>query len=317
MSGVSRRGMLIAGLGAMAAFGLAGAGTSAYAGPARPAIHPRADWAGGRSASGTLKDEDVRFLIIHHSESPNTEKPGSIPGRLRSFFDYHTGTKGWPDVAYNFFVDPFGEIWEGRTGSLAGPVRGDATGGSQGYAQLCCFVGDHTASLPTDAAMTAMTALVAWLADRYRIDLAGSQSIAFTSRGSNRWPKGTEVTTDPVVGHRDMSQTSCPGEALYPLVRSQILPGARALLGAQATSVAAPLPTPAQSPKASALTSSEQTRGTSAPPPAISTEPAGAEVGESGLREKLGDLAVPLAVGAGVLGVGAIAGGVLSGQKPR
>ncbi len=37
----------------------------------------------------------------------------------------------------------------GPTGALAGPVDADATGGSQGFAQLVCLVGDFTAVLPT------------------------------------------------------------------------------------------------------------------------------------------------------------------------
>ncbi len=54
----------------------------------------------------------------------------------------HTGPdKGWPDIAYNFMVDRFGQIFEARAGSLAGPVAGSATGGNQGFSQLCCFLG--------------------------------------------------------------------------------------------------------------------------------------------------------------------------------
>ncbi|MDO5500247.1 MAG: N-acetylmuramoyl-L-alanine amidase [Propionibacteriaceae bacterium] len=328
---VSRRTVLGAGVGTAAALGsLAGGSPAAYAQPGRPAIRPRADWAGGLAAKGAIAAEDVRFLIIHHSESPNSERPGSIPGRLRSFFNYHTGTKQWPDVAYNFFVDPFGEIWEGRSGSLAGPVRGDATGGSQGYAQLCCFVGDHTAQVPTDAAMAAMTALVAWLAGRYDIDLGAGKAIRFTSRGSNRWSRGTEVTTDPLVGHRDMSQTACPGDALYPLIQSRILPGAQALLGRSAGSGSTPttssprdsatLETPAP-PASSSASTAPATPSTSAAPtpgePAPSSTPPAAVVEQPGLVDRLGDMAVPVAVGAGVLGAAAVAGGVVIATKDR
>lgn len=316
MAPLTRRDLIAAGLGAAAALSLTGAGNPAYAAPARPEIHPRTDWANGRSAKGQLAEEDVRFLIIHHSESPNTEKPGSIPGRLRGFYDYHTGTKAWPDVAYNFFVDPFGEIWEGRTGSLAGPVRGDATGGNQGFSQLCCFVGDHTAKLPTDAAMTAMAGLVAWLAGRYAIDLGAGKSIEFTSRGSNRWSKGVAVTTDPLVGHRDMSQTSCPGDALYPLVRTRILTEAQALMGARPASPSptpsaipsqAPDPTPTPTPAASTQTVTPVATAAPSPPATAAPEP--------GLADKLGPLAVPVAIGAGVLSVGAVVGGIIIAKK--
>lgn len=186
---------------------------------------------------------DVRFLVIHHSETPNDYSPEDVAPRLRSIFDYHTAAKGWPDVAYNFFVDAFGGIWEGRTGSIERPVRGDATGGSQGFAMLCCFLGDHTATVPTEPAIQAMATLNAWLATTYGIDLRAGPAISFVSRGSNRWPAGTTVTTDPIAGHRDMSQTACPGDAAYPLVRGPILERAEAIVATATPTTTAPTST--------------------------------------------------------------------------
>lgn len=210
------------------------AATSLVAVPAavrQPAIHRRAEWATKRPALKRPVREDVRFLLVHHTQTPNRERPGTIPGRLRGMYDFHTQDKGWSDLAYNFLVDPFGGIWEGRSGSLAGPARGDATGGSQGFAQLCCFIGDHTTTPPTAKAMASMATLLGWLASRYRIDLAAGRRVTFTSRGSNRWARGRRVSTTPIAAHRDMSLTACPGDALYPLVRSRLLPQARRLAG--------------------------------------------------------------------------------------
>ncbi|MDO5535888.1 MAG: N-acetylmuramoyl-L-alanine amidase [Propionibacteriaceae bacterium] len=213
--------------------------------PPQPPIRPRSDWAGSLSPKGPLPDEeDVRFLLVHHTLTPNGDAAEKIPERLRSIYRYHTSKeKGWADVAYNFFVDPHGTIWEGREGSLTRPVQGDATGGSQGFALLCCFIGDFTEQPPTEAAMAAMTSLLGWLAGRHGLDL-GTQT-TFTSRGSNKWRTGAEVTTDRVAAHRDMSATACPGDALYPLVASQLLPDARALL---VDPTPTPTPTPAPTP---------------------------------------------------------------------
>lgn len=211
-----------------------------------PPIHPRSEWGGDLPPRGPMLDEaagDVRFLVIHHSETPNDYSPEDVAPRLRSIFDYHTAAKGWPDVAYNFFVDAFGGIWEGRTGSIERPVRGDATGGSQGFAMLCCFLGDHTATVPTEPAIQAMATLNAWLATTYGIDLRAGPAISFVSRGSNRWPAGTTVTTDPIAGHRDMSQTACPGDAAYPLVRGPILERAEAIVATATPTTTAPTST--------------------------------------------------------------------------
>lgn len=238
----------------------------------QPPIRPRADWAGTLKPKGPLVEEtDVRFLLVHHTLTPNTDTPEKIPGRLRQVFAFHTSKdRGWADVAYNFFVDPSGVIWEGRQGSISRPMKGDATGGSQGFALLCCFVGDFTKTPPTPAAMASMTHLLAWLASRQGLDLA--TEVTFTSRGSTKWRKGVQVTTDQVAGHRDMSATECPGDALYPLVREQLLPQARLLLAPPSPS---PTPSPAPTPSPTPTPSSMPTvSAASTPAPVLEPEPA-------------------------------------------
>jgi hypothetical protein len=160
--------------------------------------------------------EEVRFLLVHHTASANDYEADDVPGLLQGFYQYHTSAdKGWPDIAYNFLIDRFGRIWEGREGSVDGPVAGDATGGNQGYSQLCCLIGDFTSELPTPEALDSLALTLAWLADRYHLETEPGTTVSFVSRGSNRWPEGTEVETPTVSGHRDMSLTECPGDALY------------------------------------------------------------------------------------------------------
>ncbi|MFV0259661.1 MAG: peptidoglycan recognition family protein [Acidimicrobiales bacterium] len=182
-----------------------------------PPIRPRSDWGSDLPVTGPIEPEDdVRFLLVHHTASSNDYGPDDVPGQIETFYRLHTGPeKGWPDVAYNFFVDRFGVIWEGREGSRSGPVRGDATGGSQGYAQLCSLIGDYTSTPMPPEQETSLIALLAWLADRYAIDTTPGSTVTFTSRGSNRWPEGDQVTAATIAGHRDMSQTACPGDAVY------------------------------------------------------------------------------------------------------
>ncbi|HSM44298.1 MAG TPA: N-acetylmuramoyl-L-alanine amidase, partial [Acidimicrobiia bacterium] len=178
-------------------------------------INPRSSWAVDRPPKGPLSSEDVRFLIVHHSASRNGHSGADAPAILRSFYDFHTSPeKGWNDIAYNFLIDADGGIWEGRAGSLAGPVAGDATGGNQGYTQLVCIIGDYNSAQPRAASLSSLVALLAWLADRYEVSTAPGAQISFTSRGSNLHPAGSEVVTPTITGHRTMSRTSCPGANL-------------------------------------------------------------------------------------------------------
>ncbi len=186
-------------------------------------INPRSSWAIDRPPKGPLPGEDVRFLLVHHSASRNGHTTAEAPGILRAFYDFHTGPeKGWNDIAYNFLIDAEGGIWEGREGSIAGSVAGDATGGNQGFSQLVCVIGDYNLISPPEAALSSLTQLLAWLADKHGVATSPGSTVTFTSQGSNKWPAGTSVTTPTINGHRAMSATTCPGDNLYEIVAGSL-----------------------------------------------------------------------------------------------
>ncbi len=274
MEPLSRRRLLQAGLAApfLASWlrGHPGWGVTA------PAIRPRADWGADLPPKGPLdseRPEDVRFLLVHHSVSVNDYPVQAVPEELRSFYRLHTAPdKGWADIAYNFLIDRFGGIWEGRAGSVEAPVRGDATGGSQGFALLCCFIGDHRTVAPSAEAQASMVALLAWLAERYAIDPRPGATASFVSRGSNRWPAGASVTTTTIAGHRDMSKTACPGDAAYHLVRNDFPTRVAAALGLQvaapaSTTTATAAATTATAPTSTTAATASTTTAAAALPP--------------------------------------------------
>ena len=161
--------------------------------------------------------EDVQFLLVHHTASTNVvPDPRAV---IRQTYAWQTSPdKGWPDVCYHFFVGPDGSVWEGRAGSLDGPVVADATGGNQGFAQLVCLIGNFIDQPPTLAAQDSLARLLLFLADRYRIDTDPNATVTFTSRGSNKYRAGAEITTSTISGHRDTSATACPGDQAYLLL---------------------------------------------------------------------------------------------------
>ena len=179
-------------------------------------VLPRDAWGADLPPKAGIEPETVQFLLVHHTASANTYPSGGAREVLRATYAFHTSAaKGWPDVCYEFFIDHDGVIYEGRAGALAGPVRADATGGSQGFAQLVCLVGDFTQTDPTGAMTDSLVKVLAWLADRYGIDTSPGATTTFVSRGSQRWRAGTVVTTSTIAGHRDMSYTTCPGDHVY------------------------------------------------------------------------------------------------------
>lgn len=263
---------------------MAGAvGSVLIARPARATVDivPRDEWGGDLPPTGALQvEEDVRFLLVHHTAGSNDYAQDDVPSLLRGIYRFHTGEKGWPDVAYNFFVDRYGGVWEGRTGSLTQAIRTDATGGSQGWAVLCCFLGDHSSQAPTAEATASMTSLLASLADRHDIDTSPGALVTFTSRGSNRWPEGDLVEAATISAHRDMSLTECPGDVGYALVRERLPTEVTAMRGGSRAPAADASPAevtePPTLPPVDAVGSDPEelvTLSPSAPPSALSPAP--------------------------------------------
>jgi hypothetical protein len=60
-------------------------------------------------------------VTIHHTASTNDYAAEDVPRLLRGFYAYHVKSQGWSDIGYNFLVDRFGTVWEGRAGGTAAP----------------------------------------------------------------------------------------------------------------------------------------------------------------------------------------------------
>jgi hypothetical protein len=228
---MSRRAVLLGGPAAVGVLLMApepAAAASAALLTKMPRIRRRSAWAGTRCpVRGQLyyeKPGNVKVLLEHHSVLPNNSYTAAqVPGIIRSFYKLHID-KGWPDLAYNFMIDRFGGIWEGRANSLRHPTIPSATGGSQGFSQLVCWIGDHRTAAPSTAAQRSMISMLAWLARRYEVRTTPGATTSFVSRGSSRYPRGSTVTTRTIEGHRKMTHTVCPGDAAYAIVRKRSQP---------------------------------------------------------------------------------------------
>ena len=55
--------------------------------------------------------------------TPTTTPRRRCPAIIRSIYAYHVKSRGWSDIGYNFLVDRFGRIWEGRYGGIDKPGR--------------------------------------------------------------------------------------------------------------------------------------------------------------------------------------------------
>ena len=106
---------------------------------------PRADWGGDRvipRARPAYGSVEVAF--VHHTESANTYGPDDSAAIVLAIAKYHRDTKGWNDVGYNFLVDRFGRIYEGRAGGIDLPVIGAHTQGYNARSTGIAIIGSFT-----------------------------------------------------------------------------------------------------------------------------------------------------------------------------
>ena len=182
----------------------------------RPPIVLRAAWGGDlvpprtRPAYG-----EVNLAVVHHTESANEYTQAQAPGVVLAITKFHRDTRGWNDVGYNFLVDRFGTIYEGRAGGVELPVIGAHAQGFNGVSTGISVIGSFTASEPPAAALDAVARLIAW-----RLPLAGipvSGQVTVTSGGGSlaKFRSGAAVTLPRICGHRDVGSTDCPGDRLY------------------------------------------------------------------------------------------------------
>ncbi len=216
----------------------AGAGVGgvkpAGAAPAQPGIVSRANWGADESyrtinpgCTQPLYASGVRFAVVHHTAGTNAYTASDSAALVRGIYFFHTHTNKWCDIGYNFLVDRFGTVLEGRYGGVTSAVVGaHAEGfntGSTGVAVLGTFT---TEPLPS-AAYTAVKNLLAWKLALHGVD-------------PNATIVASGVPVQTISGHRDLTATECPGtmvESLLPSLRTEVA----AIIGVPAGSTYHPL----------------------------------------------------------------------------
>ncbi|MER7560603.1 FG-GAP-like repeat-containing protein [Nocardioides sp. NPDC126508] len=198
---------------------------SAYT--ASPTIYSRSQW----GADETIREQSapayrqIHGGFVHHEAGSNDYTEADVPGIIRGIYEYHVKTRGYRDVGYNFFIDKFGRIWEGRYGGVDLPVEGAHTSGynydSFGTAALGCFdtvaagcpdstEASTSQSTPTDAMIQAYGSLYAWKLSLHGVT-ADATNVTLTKTDGTK-----TVFPHAIQGHRDANTTAtiCPGENL-------------------------------------------------------------------------------------------------------
>jgi N-acetylmuramoyl-L-alanine amidase len=187
----------------------------------QPAIIPRAQWGPDESQRGEFPGygETIKAAFVHHTADPEESDYTSaeVPGIIRGIYDFHTLVNGWADIGYNFLVDRFGRVFEGRWGGMDKPVIGAHTLGFNTDSVGIAVLGDYELNpVPTSTVVPAFGRIIGWKLGLYGRDPYGRTTL--TSGGNDKYPAGAVVEFNVVSGHRDAVSTLCPGKNLYPLL---------------------------------------------------------------------------------------------------
>ncbi|MCL2543085.1 MAG: FG-GAP-like repeat-containing protein [Nocardioidaceae bacterium] len=170
-----------------------------------PKIYTRAQWGANEAwrDKPSLHYGDVQAGFIHHTVQANNYTRAEVPAMIRADYYYHTHTRGWSDIGYNYLIDRFGRIWEGRYGGITRDPVGAHTLGYNSDSFAASAIGNYQITRPSAAMVKAYASLFAW-----KLSLAGISATATHQYVTSRY-------FNAINGHRDAGQTLCPGQYLY------------------------------------------------------------------------------------------------------
>jgi len=176
---------------------------------AEPSIVSRGGW-GADPAYMTWAPQfyATKKLIVHHTAtSDNYTNRAAAEAQIRSIYYYHSVTQDWGDIGYNFLIDKFGTIYEGRYSrdyAGANPTGDDPTGRGVTAAHVSgwnsgtvgvALLGTLTTHDATPAARDALTRLLAWEASHNSINPEATQAHSSTPSAVRRSPAQTSPAT--------------------------------------------------------------------------------------------------------------------------
>jgi hypothetical protein len=195
---------------------------SASAATPRPTIISRAAWGADESLGSTCPGltDAHRVAFVHHTASTSEYDRFGAPSQLRNILAWTT-SNGYCDMPYNFLVDRYGKIYEGRHGGVSLPVKSGATAsfnnGSMSVSALGTFA--QSPSNGFTAMSTSIAKLIGWKLGLTNRAADWYESLTATGYSGGA-AAGTIKSFNRVSGHRDAFSTSCPGYGLYSKLRS-------------------------------------------------------------------------------------------------
>ena len=161
-------------------------------------------------------------IIIHHTASDNTtiKTQEDAIAYLQYVYKYHTLTNARWDIWYNFIIDPFWNIYEGRAGwewTIWAHAKRNNT-----PSIWIALIWNFEEVQPTKEAVDSLIKLTAALVKKYWIN-PNWKTYYFKDSSTNPYIQVNKNYT--IAWHRDAGTTACPWKYLYnilPYIRSSV-----------------------------------------------------------------------------------------------
>ena len=160
-------------------------------------------------------DDSLGGATVHHTAGSNNYSKAESAEIVRAIYAYHARTLGWCDIGYNTLVDKYGQIFEGRAGGLERNVQGAHAGGFNENTHGIAIMGDYSTQAPPQAAIDSVGKFLGWRLARAGLDPKGRTTMYSEGTSFTPYPQGAAVDLPIIFAHRDVGNTSCPGDGAY------------------------------------------------------------------------------------------------------
>jgi uncharacterized protein with LGFP repeats len=194
---------------------------SAEDGRRRPKMISRRRWGAEESCKprATPGRGEVKMAFVHHTVNTNTYGRAEAKSMVLAICRYHRNQNGWNDIGYNFLVDRFGRIFEGRDGGVRRAIIGAHAEGFNAQSTGVAALGTYITEPLSRPGVRGVARLIRWKLKQHGTRLSGRPRLTSGGGSTNLYPAGATVRFRRISGHRDASATECPGDELYRQLR--------------------------------------------------------------------------------------------------
>jgi hypothetical protein len=187
----------------------------------KPSIITRPEWGADERLRRVNCDGEpdyapkLKMAYVHHTVSTHSYSRNEADDIVRGVYSYHVNSRGFCDIAYNFLISKYGDIFEGRFGGMDRPVIGGHAMGFNTASTGVAALGDFSRHAAPPVMVRAYRRLLAWRLDVAHLRPRGKTIMVSAGGSTTKYGQGERVELRIISGHRDTGFTACPGNGLY------------------------------------------------------------------------------------------------------